>query len=368
MRLSGSRSGLRSPSAGRGLSLVELMVALAIGTMIILTIGNLYLGASRVYRGLEASSRMQESARFAIERITHDLRMAGFAGCSTGTFANVLNDPQYWAHDLAGYPLRGYEQGIADLLPQLAGLATGSDALTVLRADNSHDHIVEDHQPSSAQLQLVNTHDFKQGELLVVTDCNHAALFQMTNVNQNNTVRTVNHNTGQGTPGNCTKGFGLPVACSDVNGTPYQFAPGSRIYRLNAVTYYVADNAAREPALFVQKLTAAGGNSLTKAEEIIEGVQNMQLRYGVDTSEPADGGVDLYVDADEVEAVAPGATATEQWQRVLGVRISLLMVSRQNELVTTAPQSYEFNGARVTPADRRLRKVFTTTVAIRNRL
>jgi len=361
-------TGMRQPTYCRGLSLVELMIALAIGTMIIITIGNLYLGASRVYRGLEASSRMQESARFAIERITHDLRMAGFAGCSFSTFANVLNAADYWAHDLSTFPLRGYEQGAAAEPPEMAGLALRSDAFTVLRVDNRHDHIVEDHQPSSAQLQLVNTHDLKQGELLVVTDCNHAALFQMTNVNQNNTVRTVNHHTGQGEPGNCTKGFGPPVNCDDVNGTPYQFAPGSRLFRLNAVTYHIADNAAQEPALFVQKLVAAGANATTLDEEIVEGVENMQLRYGVDTGEPADGGVDLYVNADEVEAVAPGATRAEQWQRVLGVRISLLMVSRQNELVTTSPQSYEFNGALVTPADRRLRKVFTTTVAIRNRL
>jgi type IV pilus assembly protein PilW len=93
----------------------------------------------------------------------------------------------------------------------------------------------------------------------------------------------------------------------------------------------------------------------------------MQILYGVDTT--ADGAVDSYSTAD----------AVANWSQVLGVRISLLMVSRQDEQgITTKSQTYTLDmngdgdvadtGETVTPTDRLLRKVFTTTIAVKNRL
>ena len=39
------------------------------------------------------------------------------------------------------------------------------------------EYIIDSHNPSAAQLQLKGNHDLKQGELLIATDCQHAALF-----------------------------------------------------------------------------------------------------------------------------------------------------------------------------------------------
>lgn len=356
------------PSKNMGVTLIELMISLTIGMMIIITIGYVYLSASRTFRALEASSRMQENARYAIERMSFDLRMAGFTGCSYSTIANVLNNPSAWENNLFGQPLAGYEYGVSTYPGGVAGNVLRGDALTILRADNAREYIIGSHIPNSAQFQLTTTHDLKQGEILVATDCSHAAVFQMTNVNNNNTIKTVNHNTGTGTPGNCTKGFGLPVDCTDTNGTAYTFAQGSRLFRLNAATYYIRTNADNEPALYRQKLGYASGNSTLTAEEVVEGVENMQITYGVDTSATADGAADTYVSADQVTAAAPETTNEADWKRVLSIRLSLLLVSREGEAVTTKIQPYTYNGITVTPTDRRLRKVFTTTIAVRNRL
>ena len=342
-----------------GFTLIELMLSLTIGMMVVITIGYVYLGASRTFRAMDASSRMQENARFSIERISYDLRMAGFAGCSHTTIANVLNNPSAWQYNLFGQPLVGYESGVSNFPSGIAPLR--GDAFSVLRANNAKEYIVDTHNSPSAQFQLTADHDIKQGEILVVTDCSHAAVFQMSNVNNNNTIKTVNHNTG-GTlvPGNCTKGFGLPVDCSNPNGTPYIFPAGSRLFRLNAATYYVRNNNNNEPSLFRQ--TVSGD------EEVVEGVEELQVLYGVDTTATADGTADQYVTANQVTVVAPGANNEEKWKRVLSLRLNLLMVSRNGENVTTAPQTYTYNGMITTPGDRKMRKVFITTIAIRNRL
>lgn len=344
------------------------MISLVIGMMIVITIGFVYLGASTTFRSLEASSRIQENVRFAFERITYDIRMAGFVGCAYSSHANVLNSPTSWQNNLFGAPVIGYEEG--DTFPSgVSGVLRG-DAISILRADNSREYIVDTHNPSSAQFQLIENHDLKKGELLIVTDCKHAALFQMTNVNNNNTIKTVNHNTGTATPGNCTKGLGIPIpAPCTANGTEYEFEEGSRILRVSGVTYFIRNNSVGEPSLYRQQLGIdSSGNSTTTAEELVDGIENMQLLYGVDTSATADGAVDVYVTATDVPTNAPGANLEEQWARVMAVQISLLAVSKSDKSVNTQAQDYVFNGATVTPTDRLMRRAFTTTIAVRNRL
>ncbi len=365
------RHAPQHPAPQRGISLVELLISITLGLVLIAAIGHVFLGGRVGYRTMDAMSRLQENARFAFETLAYDLRMAGFAGCSHSTEANVLNNTTDWDKNLFGQPLIGYEQGVSTFPTDFSADVLRGDAVTVLRADNAREYLVSSHNPSAAQFQLSANHDLKQGEILVATDCSHAAIFQMTNVNNNNTIATVVHNTGGGVlPGNCTKGLGNPVVCTAL-GTAYTFGAGSRVLRLSAVTYYIRSNAAGEPALYRQKLGHSGGNAATAAtaaEELAEGVEDMQILYGVDTSATADQAVDTYVTADQVTAVAPGASNAERWQRVLSARVSLLMATRQGESITTQPQTYTYNGTTATPNDRLLRKVFTTTVAIRNRL
>ena len=88
----------------------------------------------------------------------------------------------------------------------------------------------------------------------------------------------------------------------------------------------------------------------------------------MDTTPTTDNAVDTYVTADQVTATAPASTEDEDWKRVLSIRISLLLVSKDGEVNTTKAQTYTFNGTTVTPSDRRMRKVFTSTIAVRNRL
>lgn len=368
----------------RGVSLVELMVSLTLGMLLMVVIGNAYVAARQAFRTMDALSRMQENARFIFEAMAYDLRMAGFTGCSysSSDVANVLNNATDWDKNLFGRPLVGYEEGVSAYPGDVAGNVLRGDALTVLRA-SSPEYIVASHNPAAAQFQLTANHAIKQGEILVVTNCSNTAVFQMTNVNSSDTIDTIVHNTGAATsPGNYTKGFGIPLGgsspfvpwanclappapippyCGDVNGTAYAFAPNPpapnpRILRLSAVTYYIRTNSVGEPALYRQKLGASGGDATTTAEELVEGVENMQITYGEDTS--SDQAVDVYATAN----------AVSNWTNVLSVRVSLVLVSRRDESITTQPQPYTYNGATTTPTDRLIRKIVTSTISLRNRL
>ena len=363
----------------RGFSLIEMMVAVTIGLLLLAGLGTVYLGSRQTFRQQEALARMQEGARYAFEAMTLDLRQAGYIGCAPRNqiySTLVVSTPPDWFNDLATRPLFGYESG-AGLPAVVTGELANTDALMVLRADDSGNYRVQNHNGPSAQFQLFNTHDLTQGEVLTVvpTNCGQAITFQMTNVNNNNTVSTVVHNTGNAvTPGNSTGCLGNPSSpsCTGGPGGFPSLPTDSKIMRMIGRIYYLENNGNNQPALFREILTSSGGSA---AEELIEGVEDMQITYGVDTSSPAtcsqtDGVVDAYVDADAVIATAPCATLEDDWSKVLSVRITLLMRSVENSVVNQ-PQAVLFNGATVNSgagADRRLRKVFTTTIAVRNRL
>ncbi|WP_257386712.1 PilW family protein [Tahibacter caeni] len=66
-----------APAAQRGLSLIELMVAMLLGLLVSAGIVALFSATSQTSRVQTAMSRIQENGRFAMSRVEADLRMAG---------------------------------------------------------------------------------------------------------------------------------------------------------------------------------------------------------------------------------------------------------------------------------------------------
>ncbi|MEN9727400.1 MAG: hypothetical protein RL434_1766 [Pseudomonadota bacterium] len=64
----------------RGITLVELMVAMAIGLVVSLVVGTVFVQGSRSHSEDERYARLIENGRFALDQLTHSLRMAGFYG------------------------------------------------------------------------------------------------------------------------------------------------------------------------------------------------------------------------------------------------------------------------------------------------
>lgn len=354
---------IRFKSGQRGLSLVELMIGMALGLIVLAGIGYIYLGSRQSYKVQDNMARIQENGRYAMEILSRDIRMAGYQGCSTATFTNTIN-PQTtaannYAWDFTRSAIEGYNatgsgtwSSVTSGSPATAvsvsnidtQVVSNTDVISLRTTDNLNIGIVG--QPTdnncsgtTADLKVTSNTQLSDGMIVMATNCSHAAVFQITNFNSS---QNVVHNTGTGTPGNATKDMG---ACF----------VGGEIVGVSAKSYYIRNNPAGVPALFRK-------TGPTTVEELVDGIENMQIKYGVDND--GNGSIDQYVDAGHASL-----DSADEWKNVRSVRISLLLVSQDNN-VTDAPQNYVYNGSTVTPAttDRRLRYVFTSTIGVRNRL
>ena len=342
-----SANRFNSPRRIKGLSLIELMIALTIGLIITLAVGQVYIGSRTTYRTQDALSRLQENARYAMDTISHDLRMAGQIGCSVDSTksANVLNNASYG--DLFG-AIKGANKTGTAIAPFTATTAN-SDVIRIFRADETTEALISSSSAGTATLNFAAAPSFNTGDILVATDCSTAAVFQASSV----AGTAVKHQVVAMTPGNCTDKIGpatAPLTCPAPGTIADTFPQGTKVMRVTGNLYYVANNSATQPSLYRQKLVAGALTS----DELVEGVEDMQITYGLDTN--ADGSVDTFTS---------DAAGIANWSLVKSVQISLLMRTAEDN-VSGVNQQYTWRGAPVTATDHRLRKVFSTTIALRD--
>ncbi len=344
-----------------GLSLLEMMIAMAIGLVMVVTIGYAYLGARQSFRTQEALSRMQESMRYGFEFMANDLRLAGSTGGAFDGMSNVLVSAALPASVPAAFislnpALVGYDGATtpATTPPTVCITANTTacwrqgDSITVTYADNQSEYVVTAHDSGARQFTLTSAAGLNAGDILVAADFVHSAIFQTDGVAGGNVTYAAG---GAMQPGNSAASLG--TFDTDIDAL--------RLYKLRAVTYYVGRNPAGNSSLYRRILGTSAGNATATSEEVLAGVDNLTLRYGVDVSDPADKAVDHYWTAAQVEAGTdgahpmPGAANTQalRWQRVLSVQVGMAMISD--------------NGGVSTRGDGRLRKNITHTVTIRNR-
>ena len=138
------------------MSLIELMVAIAIGAILLAGLATIFFNSSRSQRELTKSGEMIENGRYAIYLLGEDLRHVGYfgqyydIGVSTGTLPDPCTTDTTTIEGNMAQPLSGYtapdESTVADitsttcddigLLPD-DNLEPGSDVLVVMRADTS---------------------------------------------------------------------------------------------------------------------------------------------------------------------------------------------------------------------------------------
>ncbi|MGH8501583.1 MAG: PilW family protein [Gammaproteobacteria bacterium] len=348
----------------RGLSLVEIMIAMTVGLILLGGVFQVYSASKQSYRVADNLSRMQENARFAMNILTRDIRMAGFVPCqATSNVANTLNSPNFY-FDFFNGAVRGYEGGESTFPAELDAAVSGTDAIVVIRGGDDV-YSLDNHQPSNnaANFKIKGPHKFNDGDILVICDTNQASVFQTTNNNQNN--GTIVHNTGNVvSPGNCTKNLGSSggATCSSGSFKSHTFAPNSQLVKLEAAAYYIGQSVSGTTrSLYRRRLQITSSSTAEfKAEELVEGVENMQLLYGLDSN--GDERADQYVRAHQV--VAP-----QSWNDVVTVRLGLLVHTLDNVAPDFDTASYSLPGAAIAAdgSDRRQRYVFTSTIKIRNR-
>lgn len=107
----------------RGLTLVELMVAMVLGLLILGGVVSIFLSNRQAFRTSEQLARIQENARTAFELMSRSIREAGAVPCGSNMpVANVLKNAstQWWSN--WGDGIRGYHGKTAMPVPRSARL------------------------------------------------------------------------------------------------------------------------------------------------------------------------------------------------------------------------------------------------------
>ena len=223
----------------------------------------------------------------------------------------------------------------------------GSDSITLRGAEPGNLSVQPPYSSTSANIKVSEPHDLKEGDIVMVSNCRGADIIQISNINASN--GTLVHNTGSSTepgnynPDNCTGG--------NAHCLSQTYGSDASLFRFRTVTYSIAIGESGEPALW----RSDNGANL----ELIESIEQMQLLYGVDTTD--DDFPNQYMTSTELIASA------NDWYDVMSIRLMLLVRSEADGIVE-APQVLTYNGATSTAADSRLRQVFSTTIALRNRI
>ncbi len=316
-----------------GLTLVELMIAAALGLLLLAALGYLYVGNRQAFRTHDSVARLQENGRYAMEVLAQDLRMVGYIGCSalgevpiarTAVLAGTVAVPT------PGNVLAGTEGAAAD-------------SLSIMRVDGRGAVLTAAMAGAAAAVPIpASPRQYAAGTYFLIADCLNADLFR-NSVDVDTGAMSITHAAGaHNISADLSKAYGADAL----------------VFPFEHIAYRIANNPAGNPALHRDV------NGI--AQEVVENVKEMQIVYGVDTD--GDGAVNAYVTANNVT----------DWSRVLAVRVSLLLRSPETNVATAPPAVFwdrdndgtnDFDPA--TDADaqaRRLIYVYTSTIGLRNRL
>lgn len=350
-----------------GLSLMEMLVAMALGVSVMSGVVSVLVTSKANFVAEQELATLQENARYAIKFMSETILMAGYNGCNADILS-VANSVQGASSSwyLNGTGLQGFDHEAPASFPAefSADVAADTDALVVRRAENGGLSVNGNHNPNSAVLPLNKSHDIKPGTIMVVAaaDCQQVGIFVVSGpTNNNNNALNIVHNTGTGNPPNCTKNLTGNFDCSSVgSSTTNPYPTGSSVMRLRSEAFYVGTSSVGNgiPALFREfmVLNTSTTTTTTQAEELVQGVENMQILYGLDNSFN-DGLADIYLKAND---------AAMNWDNVVSVRLFLRM--RSINPVYSGNETYStFRGIAGTGgADRFMRHVVSTTVQLRN--
>ncbi|MDG1773479.1 MAG: PilW family protein [Oceanicoccus sp.] len=367
----------------QGLTLIELLVSMFITSIIFAGVINTFLTTKQSYLFDAEVSYMQENARFAVDTIARDLRQAGYSGGCNMNGADVANAVDISTSQadflkttaVEGFQLADHPDEYKD---DVWAMVSSPDSMIIRYSSDVNNITVTSHNAASAEIDVTSTGDLEAGSIFMLAHINCsqigiAAAYEIS-------TGKVDHSKGSGVDSsstNCSKHMGghfnCSVACdSDGNcpGAPnssaYTYPPGSGVYEFVSKAYYIGTSSADDavPALFVKKLDSDGDVSI--AEELVSGVEDFQILYGVDTQAlSADGKVNRYLtSANITQDVADAGSGWIGWDRVLSVRLQLVARSRDPVLQQTTSQTPIAGG--VTYNDKYMRQLITTTVQLRN--
>lgn len=316
-----------------GMTLIELMVALAIGMFLMIGAMTVFQQSRTTFRVTESVSRLQENARFALDAIEPDIRMAHYWGLTTRT------------GKIQGRLARTLPNGIG---PTTCGNNWAIDLDFAVRGTNGS---VPWPWACAGQTPAANSDTL---------EVRHAG---------QNSLTAAQVAAGGATALYIQSARALDSQLFKGTAVPGGYAPGtSETHRLVANGYYVSTSSslgAGVPSLRVKTLTDTG---LIQDQEVLAGVEDMQVQFGIDTdaeNAPNRGSIDRYVNVDD-PLIDPTSALFNPDAQILAVRVWLRVRAERTENGFTDTTRYQYAGQDVTPNDGFRRVLISTTIFLRN--
>jgi len=352
-----------------GFSLVELLIATTLGVVLIGGVITVFAGTKRSSAINSNLTELQENARFALESIMREARMAGFQGCvdinsksasikadsapttnlnATAIQSSLVNTPTQWT---PAPPLNfTIPTGVGAPVP-------GTHTLSV-QFGSPQTFTINPMQRVDDPIVLTETTDnFVEGDLALISNCQVADIVTVTAVSGATLAHDGSENGGD-----------------DRLSAPYGQAGErnrARVMRFEANIFYIGDTTRRnsdgDPVYALYRQTLPYNRPPI---EMVEGVDNMRIRLGYRDR-------DALV-SDNMTFVSPDAIPPAG--RIEVIQIGLLLQSIDPVTDVDDEKSYFLAGDQILPAnasgaslglthagDKRLRMAFSSSVTIRNR-
>lgn len=372
-----------------GFSLIELLISLVIGLIILLGLVVVYVGAVRAHTTNTALAQVQENGRFAIHFLSHSIRMAGGTGCSGRDSVEVAfhgDSPErengasipWWA-DMDKYAIRGatYDRDGSNndnflsndtlLRNSSHSPVEGSDVIVVLGAGEQNFNVTDVSNLGNSFRFRTDSHDSvaSDSNVLIACDASESVILQ------------------------CPGTGGSAITCGNDVAVDHNFYKNTtKLSDYEPYVFYIGTtNHGTGKALFRQQLM---NTTMGAPLELVPDVVAMDIRYGVQVYADIQHPVIRYRTASQINR-HDAITVNNQnfipnWNDVKAVRIRLLVADATANVLDTpssavATQDFSyldsdseklFGKSLTLNADElrdgRLRRVFVTTIAIRNRL
>ncbi|MFM8443318.1 MAG: PilW family protein [Methylococcus sp.] len=320
----------------RGFSLVELMVALVLGLALVAAVGALSVNTLRSYRVLNLAGGQIENGRYAFKLIRDDVEHAGFWGVfNPASLSLPSSQPDPCVTSTP--PLKNLADSV--LLPVTGTCAVtltsklgGTNTLILLRASSR-----------VAPCSEIDDDDKNKENTYIQTIYDTCIIGKNTSLIK----REGSHIEASTVPKPDCSLYSL-VKPDDSKADIRQFHV--RIYYIRSYSQ-TGDGI---PTLMRKDPINGDG----AADAMVEGIENMQIRYGIDDNR--DGFPDRYT-----TATAPPNSMSD-WSNIVAVKIFLLVRDLQATSGYTDTATYDLGGLSVTPGGAYHRRVFSQTIRLIN--
>ncbi len=343
-----------------GFTIVELMISLTLGMLLIAAILQVFMNHKLLINTETSLSRVQESGRFVSNLLTSEIRKIGYHGCSDPSEMSVVVmaitgvDKPYGSTTLEGFEVGSsgtFSPAISgsDSLSSIQGSGTAqarqdSDVIQIKYADRTGAKLIGNTDPVNANIQVdSNPSGLSKDDIAIVGDCQSAHIFRITNTTTPSGIVTMTHAASGNVPHKILPGYGL----------------GADLFSYKDVAYFVADTGRNRNGIDVYALYRKFSSSAV-AEEMVEGVEFLQLLYG-------EG-----VGVNNIRFV-PADTAGLVMENVVAIRFSVLIQDFEISLPDVDDRSYALLDTTITATgtpshsgSRYMRKIFSATVQLRN--